>query len=481
MKLRHVLGAASIGAMLGGCGLAPPAPPDVAVPAAWDDASITEQTLADRPWGEVFRSPELRELLREAVLANSDLAIAAQRVELARAQFGLARSVLLPELALSASATRQRQPAFDPDRNTVSESAALLLAVPSWELDLWGRVRSATEAARRELLASDENRKALTTSLVAQVASGYLRLLELDAQVATSHDTARTRRESLRLIELRFKGGVASRLEVNDATTLVAQAERSIASAERQRAQTEHALSILLGRNPGPIARTQRLEGYALPPELPAGLPSMLLARRYDLRAAEQALYAAQANVEAARLAFFPVISLSGALGLASPALRDLFDSGRYAWSASPAITVPIFNAGRLHSNLEAAEAQQRIALEQYKSAIRTAFGEVSDALVAYERLGDERVALARSVDANRERLRLSGLRYRAGVSAYFEVLDASRQLFDAELQLINVTADQYRSVIDLYRSLGGGYDPALDAERAPFPSTPLSPRAGAN
>jgi multidrug efflux system outer membrane protein len=202
----------------------------------------------------------------------------------------------------------------------------------------------------------------------------------------------------------------------------------------------------------------------------------MLLVRRFDVRGAEQALYAADANIQAARLAFFPAISLSGLLGFASPALRDLFDSGRYAWSVSPAITLPIFNAGRLQSNVEAAQAQQRIALESYKASIRTAFAEVSDALVAYERFGEERSALAVSVDANRERVRLSTLRYRAGVASYFEVLDASRQLFDAELQLVNVTSDQYRSIVQLYRALGGGYDPAVDVPPAGLPSGPLAP-----
>jgi multidrug efflux system outer membrane protein len=461
---------------MNGCALPEPSRPDVAVPAAWPNVSITEQTLADRPWGEVFRSPEVTALVREAIAGNSNLAIAADRVELARAQFGLARSAIFPELVGSFGVTRQRQPGLAPDDNVVSESASLVLAVPTWEIDLWGRVRSATEAARRDLLAAEENRKALFTSLVAEVALGYLRLLEFDAQIAIARETASSRRESLRLVEARFRGGVASRLEVNDATTLVAGADRSIAQLERARSQTENALSILLGRNPGPIPRSQRLASYALPPELPAGLPSMLLVRRFDVRGAEQALYAADANIQAARLAFFPAISLSGLLGFASPALRDLFDSGRYAWSVSPAITLPIFNAGRLQSNVEAAQAQQRIALESYKASIRTAFAEVSDALVAYERFGEERSALAVSVDANRERVRLSTLRYRAGVASYFEVLDASRQLFDAELQLVNVTSDQYRSIVQLYRALGGGYDPAVDVPPAGLPSGPLAP-----
>jgi multidrug efflux system outer membrane protein len=242
---------------------------------------------------------------------------------------------------------------------------------------------------------------------------------------------------------------------------------------ERQRSRAENALALLVGRNPGPIVRTTRLAEYPLPPELPAGLPSALLNRRFDIRAAEQTMRASDASVDAARLAFFPVVSLTGLLGFASPALRDLFDSGRYAWSVSPAITLPIFNAGRLQSNLEAAQAQQRIAIERYKFSIRNAFAEVADALVDYERLGEERAAVATSASANRERLRLSELRYRAGVAAYFEVLDSSRQLFDAELTLVNSTVDQYRAVIELYRALGGGYDPEADLPPPGFPGSP--------
>ena len=209
------------------------------------------------------------------------------------------------------------------------------------------------------------------------------------------------------------------------------------------------------------------------------GLPSALLTRRYDVLAAEERLYGADANIDAARKAFFPTITLTGIVGFASPALRDLFDSGRYAWSASPGIGLPIFNAGRLTSNLEAAQAQQRIAVEQYKLTIRVAFREVEDALASYQRLTEERTALTQATDANRERLRLSELRYRAGVAAYFEVLDSSRQLFDSELALIQVTAGQYQSVIQLYQALGGGYD-ASTAAAPSLPATPYSaPRSG--
>ena len=317
----------------------------------------------------------------------------------------------------------------------MSESASLFLAVPTWEIDPWGRVRSATESARRELLASEEDRKALYTSILAQVVNGYLRLLELDAQLEISRETLATRRESQRLIDARLRGGVASE----------ARAQRCDFAGRRRRASDRVARALALAdgkrtRDPGRSQSGPDQADHAARPvraaaELPAGMPSVPLTRRFDIRAAEETLRASDASVDAARLAFFPAVTLTGLAGLASPALRDLFDSGRYAWSVSPAITLPIFNAGRLQSNLEATIAQQRIAVERYRFTVRNAFGEVSNALVDYERYGEERAALTSSVNANRERLRLSQLRYRAGVAAYFEVLDSSRQLFDAELR----------------------------------------------
>ena len=475
MRSRLVTLAIAIAAavLAAACAAPEPARPEVAVPDGWRAPAKTGGDLADRPWGKVFEAKELEALITEALANNADLRIAADRVELARAQFGFQRSFLYPAVGVSGTATRQRTPVASSADNAVTESASLGLAVPTWEVDLWGRVRSATEAARRQLLASEDTRRALYTSVVAQVAAGYLELLSLDAQIVTARRTAAARREALRLIDLRYRGGVASRLELNDQISLVAGADRVIAGLERQRTLTENALSALVGRNPGSIARELQLSQLALPVELPAGLPSVLLVRRFDILAAEETLYGAEANVDAARKAFFPTITLTGIVGFASPALRDLFDSGRYAWSASPSIGLPIFNAGRLTSDLEGAQAQQRIAVEQYKRTIRNAFREVEDALSSYQRLTEERAALTDAVKANRERLRLSELRYRSGVAAYFEVLDSSRQLFDSELALIQVTAGQYQSVIQLYQALGGGYDLASAAPE--LPATPYS------
>lgn len=468
----------ALAALLAGCAARPaPDKPVVEVPSGWRVPALTDASMADMPYGEVFRVGEIEALVREALAANSELAIAVQRVELARSQFGIQRSFVYPQLGVGFNYDRQRLPSGGFDENKVYESALLGLALSTWEIDLWGRLRAASESARRQLLAADQTRIAVHVSLVAQVASLYLQLLEFDAQLDIAKRTADTRRESLRLIDLRYRGGVASKLEVQDATTLVAQADQTIAEIERLRSRTESALSLLLGRVPGPIVRTHRLEEFATPPQLPAGLPSALLLRRPDLRAAEQALYAADADIEAARLAFYPAITLTGLLGFASPALRDLFDSGRYAWQIAPAVALPIFTAGRLQSNLEGAQAQREIALEQYKSAVRGAFRDVNDALSDYQRYSEERDALALATAANRERLRLSELRYRGGVASYFEVLDSSRQLFQTELQLVQALRLQYNSGIDLYRALGGGYDP----QSAPpdLPAGPTAPRRG--
>jgi multidrug efflux system outer membrane protein len=451
-----------------------PEKPSVEVPQAWRMPATVSFAMADLPWGEVFRVGELEALIREALVANSDLAIAVQRVELARAQFGIQRSLLYPQVGATFSYDRQRLPVAGFDENKVYESALLGLTLSTWEIDVWGRLRAASESARRQLLASDETRLAVRTLLVADVSSFYLRLLEFDAQLDISERTAVTRRESLRLVDLRYRGGVASKLEVQDATTLVAQADQTIAEIQRARSRTENALSILVGRLPGPIVRQRKLEEFVTPAQLPAGMPSELLQRRPDLRSAEQALYAADADIEAARLAFYPAITLTGLLGFASPALRDLFDGGRYAWQVAPAVALPIFTAGRLQSNLEATQAQREIALERYKASVRDAFREVNDALSDYQRYSEERAALASAVGANRERLRLSELRYRGGVASYFEVLDSSRQLFQTELQLVQALRGQYASVIELYRALGGNFEASVPAD---LPAGPTSPR----
>ena len=469
--------------LVGACAPTPYERPAVDVPERWRAPADTTVALTDRPFGSLLASDELHALIAVAIESNRDLRIAAQRVELARARYGFERSFLFPSVLGDAAYTRQRQPVGGRDRNVTSSVTSVGVAVPSWEIDLWGRVRAQTEAARRDLMAFDEIRRAVEVSLTAQVASAYLQLLELDAQLETAQRTVQTRSESLRVVQARFEGGVVSNADLMQARANLAEAQRAVASIEGSRQRAENALSVLLGRNPGPIARTRTLTDYDVDQQLPAGLPSQLLERRPDVRSAEQQLIGAQANIDAARRAFFPAISLTGFLGFVSPELSELFDGDRFAWSVTPAITAPIFTAGRLRSNVEAAQAQQRIVLEQYLQTIQNAFREVDDALTSYEELRQQREALERVVEANRERLRLAELRYRGGVTIYLEVLIAQQDLFDSELRLLQVRRGVQSAVVELYAALGGSWREA-PVEPPPAASAPgmgVAPNTASN
>lgn len=449
--------------LLGACQSTPYVAPEVAVPSQWTHApagaaSASAASLADRPWAQVFPVPELTALIDEALRNASEPAIAVQRVELARAQLGLEQAALLPSVNAAGAVSRQRAPGASPSRNTVSEGASLSLAMPAWEIDLWGRLAARTEAAQRELLASTALAEGVRISLAAQVATLYLDLLDLDHQSAITQRTLGSRQQSLRLTQARFREGVASMLEVRQAESLVASSEQALADQARRLAQAENALSVLLGRNPGPITRTAKLDALALPAEALAGLPSALLQRRPDIRAAEESLRGAAANVDVARKAYLPSLSLTTMFGLASPGLSQLFDSGRHAWSLQPAVGLPIFDGGRVRAGVAIAEAQQRILVEQYRATIRQAFREVSDALVSLEQLARQREASLRTVQANRDRLRITRARHLDGIASYFEVLDAERQLLDSELGLSQLTRGQHQAVVQLYRALGGGF-----------------------
>ncbi len=442
---------------LAGCAAPSVAPrPEVPVPQAWRTPSEAQATLADLSWSAFFGDPKLEALLVEALANNHDLRIATERVELARAQYGIQRSYVYPTLAADASYQRQRAPGAG-SSNTGSELATLGLALPTWEIDFWGRLRTLSESARRDLLRTGYARRALGLTLTSEVAQGYVQLVGNDEQIAVARRTLESREASLRLVQARWRGGVASALDVRQAEVLVATNRQTIADLERVRAQTENALAVLVGRNPQPIDRASSLGQRALPLEVPAGLPVALLERRPDLLAAEEGLRAAALQTEAARKAFLPTVSLTGFLGFISPELREIVE-GRYAWSAQPAITLPLFTAGRLQSNVDASEASQRIALESYRSAVQVAFREVDDALVAYRRQREAHEALVAAVAAGRERLRLSNLRYVNGVTSYSEVLEAQRDLFSNELSLSQTTSAVYLAGVQLYRALGGGW-----------------------
>ncbi|MEJ6004337.1 efflux transporter outer membrane subunit [Paucibacter sp. AS339] len=431
------------------------------VPQAWKSPANTQSNLAERPFASLFRDAELEALIQEALRNSPDIRIAAQRVELARAQYGLQKSASLPSLGADASASRQRAPSgLSSTENLVSSSYRLGLAMPAWEIDLWGRLGSLNDAALRNLESSEALQRFAQVGLVSEIAAGWLKLLEYDQSIEIAKSTQSSRAESLRIVRLRFNAGVVSKVDVTQAATSLAQAEAALALMQQNRGLQENALCLLIGRNPGPLHASTPLSQYALPETLPAGIPSDLLSRRPDVRAAELSLAASQSSVAAARKAHLPSISLTGFLGFISPQLSSLVDGDRSAYTVTPAINLPLFTGGRLSSNLAAAEAQQGIAVENYARTTQIALREVEDALLRFQHLREQRNATQTIVNESRERLRLVDLRYANGISSYFEVLDSQRQLFDAQMQLTQLTSGAYASVIALYRALGGGWTP---------------------
>ena len=423
------------------------------------------ESLADLKWFEVFKDDKLQDLIRTALQENYDLRAAVANVEAARANLGITRANQYPNVAargaveftrLSRDGTFALPATLVPSQNRNWGEAGLDLL--SFEIDIWGRLRRATEAARANLLSAEENRKAVITTLVADVATDYFTLRELDYELDISRRTLGTRQESLRLIQSRQGGGVATLLDLRQGEQLVYTASETIPTLQQQVEQNENQISLLLARNPAGIVRGRSLIEQEPPPEVPAGLPSALLERRPDIRAAEQSLIAANANIGVAKAAYFPQISLSGFIGGQSTQLASLFNGPHSAWNFVPQITQPIFTAGRLRSNLRLAEAEQQGALVQYEKTIQTAFTEVSNALIAHQRSRESRVEQEALVTALRDRTRLAYVRYEGGVDTLLNALDADRDLFQAELTLSQIRLNELLSVVQLYKALGGGW-----------------------
>jgi outer membrane protein, multidrug efflux system len=420
-------------------------------------------SLADLKWFEVFKDSQLQELIRSALLENFDIRDAVARISAARAIFGITRADQFPTIAASADLSTVRNSASGafplPQRLATSRTfGSVLFNLLSFEVDIWGRLRRQTEAARAELRASEEDRKAVMTILVGDVASTYFSLLELDTQLEISKRTLSTREESLRLIKERQQGGVATMLDVRQAEQLVYTAAATIPDIERQMEQTENRISLLLAKNPGPVARGLRLTEQEQPTSVPAGLPSLLLERRPDIRAAEQELIAANANIGVAKAAYFPRISLTGFLGTESSQLASLFHGPTRVWQFVPEITQPIFTGGRIKSTLKLARAQQELALIRYERSIQTSFAEVSDALVEHRRVREMRTQLEPLVSTLQDRSRLAYSRYQGGVDTLLTALDADRDLFSAELNLAATRRDELLALVLLYKALGGGW-----------------------
>jgi multidrug efflux system outer membrane protein len=407
---------------------------------------------ANTAWWKQFAEPVLDSLIDEALAHNLTVKIAAANVEQAAAVLTQARAPLYPQASGGASASGQRQ-----SEKVGTVHSYDVLAGASWEIDLWGRIRRLSEAARAQMLASEEARLGVVLSLVASVANGYVQLRALDEQLVIATRTRDAFAESVRLFELQFKYGVQSKMTVEQARTQFETAAAAIPQIESQIAQTENALSVLLGRNPGPIPRGQAIGALTMP-DVPAGIPSQALERRPDIRQAEQQLIAANAQIGAAKALYFPTISLTGALGLVSIDLANLFKGPTGTWSYQGSIAGPIFTGGAISGQVRQTEAVRKAAEFGYAAAIQSAFADIDNALVARAKLVEQLAAERRLVAAAREYGRLAKLQFDGGVAPYFTVLQAEQQLFPAELTEVQLRASLFAATVNVYKAMGGGW-----------------------
>jgi multidrug efflux system outer membrane protein len=466
--MRRLLALGATVVTLSGCAVGPKySRPAVPAPDRFygTRAPAEEGSLADRPWWELFSDPVLRSLVDEALRSSHDLQIAVSRVEEARGRYGVAGSYWYPAVSYSASASRSKTSTYA-SPSDVTGSLIAANATISWELDLWGRIRHLNEAARAQVLASEEARSAVALTLVADVASAYFDLRELDEELEIARHTRGAFQDTFDLFSRRLEGGAGSALETSRAESLLANASAQIPLVERRIVAKENQIALLLGRTPGPIARGVGLNDQPLPPAVPAGLPATLLLRRPDLRRAEQDLIAANANVGVAHASLFPTLSLTGVFGGQSTQLSDLLTAGK-AWSIGAGILGPLFQGGKLRAEERVARAQFEEARLAYERAVTQALGEVSTSLVAIQKLAEEVAQRARAVSATREAVRLATLRYESGFSAYFEVLDALQQVLVAETVLAQTRRDRLVALTSFYKALGGGWQAPPSASPA--------------
>src|SRR5271154_2089636 len=462
-KLASFISATAITLLTAGCAVGPNYHrPAVQTPSVYRDlrespeAQAQAASFADTPWWQVFQDPQLQELIRTALKENYDLQLATERITAARAQVAITRSSLFPQVQANGTFVGGKDPVSAAKYNILG-----LTADAAFQLDFFGRLRRATEAARAQLLATEDAQHIVILTLVSDVASDYFTLLELDLELQITHETITTQEDSVKLTKLRVDHGVATKLDVLQAQQVLDSANATIPDLERQIAQEENAISILLGNYPQGVPRGHPLVEQPLPPEVPPGLPSSLLERRPDIREAEQMLVAANAEIGVAKAQFFPQISLTGSGGGSfgrSSAFSGLMSSQVGIWSYGAQVSQPIFTGGALRGNLRLAESQNRQALISYRQTIQLAFGDVSDALIGYQKFHEVRVRQEDTVADLRESVRLSVLRYKGGTTTYLEVLDGQRSLFSAELILAQARGTEYQSLVQLYRALGGGW-----------------------
>ncbi|MER2516863.1 efflux transporter outer membrane subunit [Candidatus Accumulibacter phosphatis] len=455
--MRKTMIAALLALLASGCMIGPDyLRPQVETPPAWRLDTQTANELANTAWWKQFDDPVLDDLVSTALHNNHDLLIATARIEEFAGRYGISRAELFPQVGAGYEASRQRSILSGASSPSTYNSYQAVISA-SWEIDIWGRIRRLNEAARAQLLGSEDARRAVILSLVGRVSGAYINLRDLDRQLEIAQATALSRGESYSVFQERYLGGIISTLELSQNKSQYDEALASIPPIERAIAQQENGLSVLLGRNPGPIARGKNIDQLSLP-TIPAGLPSDLLERRPDIQLAEQNLIAANALIGAAKAAYFPTISLTGLFGYASNGLSELFNSQSKAWQYAAPITMPIFTAGAIASQVQEAEAQQQQALFAYQRSIQEAFREVNDALINQERTREQLRAQKQQVKALEQYSATARLRYDNGYTSYIEVLDAERSLFNVQLQYTQTQQTQFQAMINLYLAMGGGW-----------------------
>jgi len=467
-------------ALLTGCATGPDYKrPTVDAPASFRSAPAAAATnsFADLPWWDVYKDETLKTLIHAALTNNYDVRIAASRVEQARAISAQARAQFLPSVGYGGGVSSGRNEFLgtpNPNGGDTGDAALATLSA-AWEIDLWGRIRRLNESAQARFLATEEVRRGVTISLVSELAFAYIELLELDLQLQIAQRTTNSFTETLRLFNDRLEGGIASRLDTSRAQGALATTASRVPEIERLIAIKENQINVLLGRNPGPVERSATLLEQSLPPEVPAGLPSALLERRPDIKAAEQNLRSANAQVGVATADFFPRIGLTALLGKVSPEVSDFTESSANMWSIAANATGPLFQGGALRARKRQAVALWEQAKLEYEQRVIGAFQEVSDALVSREKYAESRVQFEQAVTAYQEAVTISMQRYLSGNASYFEVLEAQQLLFPAEISLARAEANQLLVIIQLYRSLGGGWnleDPTSTGENLVSPDS---------
>ncbi len=457
-----------------GCAVGPDSRrPEVTVPGSFINEVKTAADTVNTQWWNQFNDPVLDKLIAEALANNKDIKIAAANVQQAVGVLIQTRSPIFPQLNYSGTAQRylNSELAATPIPASVPnpQNAFTLLGSATWEIDLWGRIRRLTESAQADLLATEYAKRGVVLSLVSSVASSYLQLRGLDEQLRISKMTLATYAESVRIFELQYQYGVVSQMNVEQARSQYETAAAQIPQIESSIAQTEYAISILLGRNPGPVERGKPISELVLP-AVPAGIPSQLLERRPDLQQAEQQLVSANAKIGAARALYFPTITLTGSYGTSSGELSDLFKGPARTWSYGGSITGPIFAGGSIYGQVKQAEAAQQAALLSYQSAIQNAFRDVETSLINSQKLNEQVRAQERLVRANREYARLSRLQYDGGYVPYSTVLQAEQQLFPSELNLAQTKSSLLGSLVTIYQAMGGGWVNVADKMTAAKP-----------